>query len=270
MVGEPRLLIFHSHSGPGTETAAKVLSYIERSWREGNRSVTIPHEHLDVDGARTQMLGWDRVGIASYRANPFSIAVETADPAGAVINTEPWTDGQLQSLAEITVEWHQRTGWPIERATAWDGHGVGYHSMWGQNTALFPNRNPWTNTRGKTCPGYARIAQFDSILEEARRIVAGGGNVWPFKLDAMIALRDAAKPDTRAFDSGFVVGYLQQVLVIGAGQNVSIDGVFDGRTFEAVRNVQRFFGLTVDGMVGSQTWQTIDWLCTNAVLPKMS
>lgn len=266
----PRLLIFHSHSGPGTETAAKVKSYIERSWAGGDHGVTVPHEHLDVEGPRTQLLPWDRVGISSYRANPFCIGVETADRQGANIEAEPWSEGQLQAMAEICVEFAQRTGYPIERATAWDGHGIGYHSMWGQNTVLFPNRNPWTMYKGKTCPGAFRISQFDEVLAEANRMLGGGESPWPFPVDAMRAFSQMGKEPVGAFSSGFTVGYLQQVLVIAAGQDVSISGTFDGATFNAVRNIQTLFGLTVDGLCGPETWAKIDWLCTTQVIPRMT
>jgi peptidoglycan hydrolase-like protein with peptidoglycan-binding domain len=36
--------------------------------------------------------------------------------------------------------------------------------------------------------------------------------------------------------------------------------VFDEVTERLVRDTQQFWGLTVDGRVGRQTWATIDWL----------
>ena len=49
----------------------------------------------------------------------------------------------------------------------------------------------------------------------------------------------------------------QALLVHAAAQNITIDGNFGPRTEEAVKNVQRFFKITVDGIVGPQTWRTL-------------
>jgi hypothetical protein len=70
------------------------------------------------------------------------------------------------------------------------------------------------------------------------------------------------KPTVRAFSRHGAVSYLQSVLGIRAAQTgIQVSGVFDGATDRGVRNVQRLFGLTVDGIVGSrQTWPVIDFL----------
>jgi peptidoglycan hydrolase-like protein with peptidoglycan-binding domain len=49
-----------------------------------------------------------------------------------------------------------------------------------------------------------------------------------------------------------------------AGQDIAIDGDFGPQTEKAVKNVQAFFRITVDGVVGSrQTWPIIDYLAVN-------
>ena len=60
------------------------------------------------------------------------------------------------------------------------------------------------------------------------------------------------------------VGYLQSVLVCKSGQSIAIAALpgpwyFGTQTRSAVRNFQAFWGLTVDGVVGPQTWNVIDW-----------
>lgn len=62
--------------------------------------------------------------------------------------------------------------------------------------------------------------------------------------------------------SGDVVRYLQGVLKNKAGQNISVNGVFDQKTDDAVENLQRFFKLKVDGLVGPQTWGIVDLLAS--------
>ena len=63
------------------------------------------------------------------------------------------------------------------------------------------------------------------------------------------------------------VRYLQDVIYHYAGGNISQDGAFGGETQGRVMDVQRVFGLTIDGKVGPQTWGAIDWLVTNADAP---
>lgn len=53
---------------------------------------------------------------------------------------------------------------------------------------------------------------------------------------------------------GGAVTALQALLNAKAGQGVEADGVFGVGTREAVRNVQRFFGVNADGKVGPVTW----------------
>jgi len=70
-----------------------------------------------------------------------------------------------------------------------------------------------------------------------------------------------AAPTLRKGDRGAHVSDLQFALSL-LGQTVAIDGSFGPQTDTAVRNVQRFWKLGVDGIVGPQTKNTIAWLLT--------
>lgn len=59
---------------------------------------------------------------------------------------------------------------------------------------------------------------------------------------------------------GPVVKYLQLVIHNKAGGNISVDGDFGHQTESRVKDVQNFFGLSADGIVGSRTWSVIDML----------
>lgn len=61
-------------------------------------------------------------------------------------------------------------------------------------------------------------------------------------------------PVLRVGARGGSVRSLQSLLNTKAGQGLSIDGAFGPATDRAVRNVQAFFGLGVDGIVGQHTW----------------
>lgn len=71
------------------------------------------------------------------------------------------------------------------------------------------------------------------------------------------------KPTVRQGSTGGAVGYLQSVLKCrcSAALSPSANGpwTFGASTTTAVRNFQTFWGLTVDGVVGPQTWPYIDW-----------
>ncbi|NEP90081.1 MAG: peptidoglycan-binding protein [Okeania sp. SIO2C2] len=69
------------------------------------------------------------------------------------------------------------------------------------------------------------------------------------------------RPVLRFSSKGKDVEYLQRRLNgIGFGSLV-VDGIFGVATEESVKKFQKYYGLTVDGIVGSQTWaklETID------------
>jgi hypothetical protein len=58
----------------------------------------------------------------------------------------------------------------------------------------------------------------------------------------------------RRGSTGHKVKKAQAIMVANFGQSITIDGNFGAQTDAAVRNVQAFFGLTVDGVVGPKTW----------------
>lgn len=113
------------------------------------------HFWIPLDGEIVQMMDTNVRADANRRANVRAISIETEDegnPEGI-----PWTDAQLASLAEI-IRWaHRVHGIPMEACPAWDRPGLGFHAMWGAPS-------PWTPSRGKTCPGSTRIAQFWALI----------------------------------------------------------------------------------------------------------
>lgn len=72
-----------------------------------------------------------------------------------------------------------------------------------------------------------------------------------------IVMITADMQQIRRGDSGGFVTKAQAILTANFGQDIAADGLFGALTDQAVRNVQRFFGLDVDGIVGPQTWGTL-------------
>lgn len=59
---------------------------------------------------------------------------------------------------------------------------------------------------------------------------------------------------------GLPVNHLQRTLVRCYGQAIAVDSEYGPATEQAVKNVQRFHGVTVDGVFGPQTNIRMFWL----------
>lgn len=64
-------------------------------------------------------------------------------------------------------------------------------------------------------------------------------------------------PTLRRGDSGKAVTYLQ-TLLCDVGETLTVDGKFLNKTEQAVKDFQRLYGLTVDGVVGPKTWDALE------------
>lgn len=182
----PRTMIFHSAVGSGS-----LYNYFNNP----NQNLE-SHAWIAKDGTGETYLQADRKADANLDANAFAYSVETADNGNP--DKDPWSDAQCNTIADMMVWGHKTWGIPLKRCPAWDKPGMGYHTMWGA-----PSH--WTPV-AKTCPGKARIAQFDSILAEANH---RANNVAPVEDDDMKAT-DQVKLDGSAKkfleDRGAVVG----------------------------------------------------------------
>lgn len=72
--------------------------------------------------------------------------------------------------------------------------------------------------------------------------------------------RGIAKPGAVKSLQGLLVDKAGQGVTLGGARSndhKGVDGDFGARTDAAVRNVQRFFGLDVDGVVGQATWSVL-------------
>lgn len=145
-------LIFHS-----------AVSKADSLWGFFQRSDVVVESHFYVqkDGDCEQYIPADREADANYLANRRALSVETWDDGDP--NTIPWSEPQLARLVEIAVWANRVKGVPLVRAPRWDAPGMGGHTD-------FPE---WSNVRGKTCPGLARRAQVQLIIDRARAVVEG-------------------------------------------------------------------------------------------------
>lgn len=151
------------HTNAGGNSARSLWAYITRAQVVGE-----PHFQVAYNGVE-QYMPTNRRADCNYSANAWSdakghvlgaISFETQDNGAATVETTPWSLTQVNSMTAILTVLAVVYGIQCTQPAAWDASGIGHHS-------LFPFQGPlrkaWTNVRGKTCPGRARIAQMDHI-----------------------------------------------------------------------------------------------------------
>jgi len=113
------------------------------------------HFFIALDGTIEQYLDTDQRADANRFANDEAVSIETGDYGDP--DNLPWNPAQERSLVRL-LDWICDTHPQVTRqlATGPDGHGIGYHTMWG-------SPSHWTPV-AKSCPGRARIKQFPGIL----------------------------------------------------------------------------------------------------------
>lgn len=121
------------------------------------------HCYIRADGTAEQYIAADERADANGGANRWfdraagvwrgAFSCETYDNGNPAI---PWTQAQINTLADVAGWLHQRYGVPLTVCTSPTSPGLGWHSMW-------PNPNPWS-PGNHTCPGSVRIAQFRNQL----------------------------------------------------------------------------------------------------------
>lgn len=142
----PRVAIVHSAAAD----TSSLWSWFAR------RDVTLEaHFFVKWDGTIEQYLDTEVRGDANRYANEFAVSIETEDDGKP--DSQPWSDQQLAALTRLLnwlMEVHPRI--QRQRCQAWNGSGIGYHTMWGAPSE-------WTPVK-KSCPGAVRIRQFANVL----------------------------------------------------------------------------------------------------------
>ncbi|AMW11602.1 hypothetical protein A4E84_20155 [Streptomyces qaidamensis] len=143
----PTQVIFHSIVAPWDEH--RLYAY----WK--NSTSLESHFGVDFDGSIGQYLSTTTRADANYQANlradgSGAISVETASNTKA---SDPWTDEQLDALADLGVWGHRTHGIQLRACRSGSDSGYGIHRM-------FPQWSP----SGTACPGEKRAAQFRAEL----------------------------------------------------------------------------------------------------------
>jgi hypothetical protein len=176
----PRSAILHTNAGA---TSAKSLwAWITRAGNTGE-----PHFQVGYDIIE-QYMPLNVRADCNYSANSFKIAgsalvhgaisFETQDNGSASINNTPWKPAQFTTLIGVLSCLAVVYGVHCTQPATWDGSGIGHHSLFPFQGVRFKS---WTNVRGKTCPGRARIAQMDAIRNGVAHQLAEYGHATGWK-----------------------------------------------------------------------------------------
>src|SRR6266508_4058674 len=144
------------------------------------------HFYVRKSGVVEQYVSTAYRAPAQLEGNSSMISIETQ---GGVthLETEPWTEAQLQTLAGIAHWAHQLHGVPLVRMTGSrpETRGIGYHRL-GIDPWRVDGGERWSKAYGKVCPGNAKIAQIPEIIARAKGSAEGddGTMAWT---DAQIA-----------------------------------------------------------------------------------
>lgn len=145
----PTQFIVHSLAAPWT---------IERTYEYWRDSTNLEsHFGLGYDGRLGQYIGTNTRADANASANVRAISLESAANTS---NSDPWTDAQVNTLVRV-LDWAATEhGIPRRKCRNWTDPGFGYHRLY-----------PEWSTSGTSCPGNARVEQFNEIV--LPRLIAG-------------------------------------------------------------------------------------------------
>lgn len=111
-----------------------------------------------------QYVDLDFVAYAQLEGNADLVSAETQGGVHGP-DTEPWSPFQVATLAHIFKYLHDSESVPLRlmASSAASEKGFGYHRL-GIDPWRLPNTQKWSSSRGKLCPGAAKIAQAPQVV----------------------------------------------------------------------------------------------------------
>jgi hypothetical protein len=206
----------------GTVIASALNAVVGRRYR----TISAPST-----GILTTYLGADDQSVIAYVQELLSTAV-TDD------GTNQWTVRRVAARRyEIALKDVETTSLTVRAGQP----GVGLQLQ--QDATLVPNR---IFGDGVTSAGYAWRNMFYPTAQQ------NAGASYPFSDVSRTMSLGTTDVDT---DTGTGVSDLQRRMnELNITPNVSVDGVLNSNDIAAIKVIQRYYGLEVDGIVGGQTW----------------
>lgn len=134
------------------------------------------HFYLPKVGPGIQQIDLDVQSWSSGDANDDTVSFESEGGLGdsRAVNREPWTADQIESAAQILAHMHRTEGVPLQVMpdSRPSSRGFGFHRL-GIDPWRVSGGQVWSTSRGKLCPGDAKVAQAPLIVARAKEIVSG-------------------------------------------------------------------------------------------------
>ena len=147
----------------------------QHGWFNNPASGASSHLHIALDGTVEQYVDLDKIAWTSGDGSARTIGIETAGTGSG-----SWTKAQLDALEKALVWLCERYRVPVRlmgssRSTE---RGIGWHRLGIDGnfpaTGLLAGRaqrgggEKWSKSRGKVCPGDARIRQIPALVERVK------------------------------------------------------------------------------------------------------
>jgi len=153
--------------------SAHLAPWLPPATRPSDWHFYLPKDPIDASHRFWQEIDLDLQSWSSYQANPDTAAFESQGGVGDDVNA-PWTDNQVESASIILAYMNESEGVPlvdmVNSLAASRGFGV---HRYGIDPWRVAGGQLWSSSRGKVCPGDARIAQVPVILSRAKEIRGG-------------------------------------------------------------------------------------------------
>ena len=195
-----------------------------------------------ADGQIIQLLDTNVIAFAQAAGNWPPISYVAKEFGG--FPTEPMSAAQLESSARIDAWASVVHGFPLKALVP--------HGTPGCTTHCNPNGTPDPAWGNHSCPGVIRLGQIPGVVARAQQIVHGTPQPTPNPSGGFVNV-----PTLSAGSSGLWVRSVQALCRDKFQQTIVIDGGFGPLTTKAIQNVQAFFGVEADGVVGPTTWEIL-------------
>jgi len=260
-----RLIVIHTAECGETSTAAEgVASWFQNPSAQGSAHATVDNDSV------VQHMGWDEKAAHARGGNANATGIGIEHAGRAAQTAAQWDDDYSRAVlvrsAQLTAALAIRYGIPVVKLTptqvaagarGFCGHAdVTYaYNVRGGHTD--PGTNfPWDRYLElvRTYAGQAPAPADPNVDWAAVRRYAA----------AVLLPQVQALPTLRRGMKGGRVQTLQKALNLVANARLGEDGSYGPGTETAVRNFQRFFGLTADGVAGPKTLQMLAFCLARA------
>lgn len=146
------------------------------STRSADWTFYLPKEPYPTGERFAQLIDLDLQCWSSGAGNLTCPAFESQGGLGdtAAVNSEPWSPNQVESAAMILAHLHTTEGTPLQDMgnSLTFSRGFAVH-RYGIDPWRVSGGEVWSSSRGKLCPGDAKVRQIPAIVARAQAIVNG-------------------------------------------------------------------------------------------------